>query len=81
MQVGTPALTQKDDMPLYKYKCPECDAIRDDVLQRFDDAAIECDCGVTMERQICLPGLVKGFNYDIRTQSAEENMIVCGVDI
>jgi len=41
-------------MPLYDYKCDACGSELKDVLQRFDDDDMTCECGALMSR---VPGM------------------------
>jgi putative FmdB family regulatory protein len=51
-------------MPLYDFKCDSCNT----VLEKFtgyDTAAITCDCGGLMKKQLCCPRVtLDGTNPD-----------------
>lgn len=46
-------------MPIYNYKCPECNE-EGDIIRKFSeiDDPVECDCGANRIRVIKAPGLV-----------------------
>ena len=68
-------------MPLYKFKCKDCQTIKDDVFQAFTDPAPDCEeCGKTMERMIGLVAF-KVWNTNILTQTGEENARMSGFHI
>lgn len=56
-------------MPLYEFRCPNCQAKRE-VLQPFGADPPLCDqCSVTMVRLISLPAMVKIENIPIKYKS------------
>jgi len=67
-------------MPLYKFKCKDCESIQDDVFQSFSDPAPDCECGGRMERMVALVAF-KVWNTDVATQTGEENARMCGIHI
>lgn len=79
---SAPASTQRgEQMPLYKFKCKDCNTIKDDVSQSFTDPAPDCEkCGEAMERMIGLVAF-KVWNTNVATQTGEENARMCGLHI
>ena len=42
-------------MPLYRYKCPDCDHT-EELLQKLEDEGAECKCGGAMDRALTTAG-------------------------
>lgn len=58
-------------MPLYDYRCPKCDSVKADVLERWDAKPQTCFCGrssrfVTMVRQPSAPAAVSVIGYSAK---------------
>ena len=46
-------------MKVYNYKCPTCEKVEEHFV-KDTDTVVKCDgCSVKMERQVCVPGMVR----------------------
>jgi hypothetical protein len=68
-------------MPLYEFKCKECDDT-EEILCHYKELEKQrpscCDKPMDSVIGLCA---IKIWNMDRATQSGEENMRMCGVDI
>jgi len=46
-------------MKVYDYQCPDCGAVRENVLVENENEVVECDCGATMTRQHPAPNMLE----------------------
>lgn len=43
-------------MPIYEYRCPDCNCEKEIILYGYNDIPQQCECGGVMEKLISLPG-------------------------